>query len=281
MNSRNGERATILITGGSGFIGSHLADSFAARGDRVLLLDDLSTGRLENVQPLLDAGSAELIQGSVLDAALVDDCMREAGTCFHLAAPVGVRLVIDRPLDTLVDGVEGTQTVVEAASRHDRRLVFASTSEIYGKNGLGLLDENADRILGPTSISRWNYSAAKAFGEGLILAHHREHGLRASVARLFNTVGPRQLGAYGMVLPRFVDQALAGEDLTVYGDGSQSRCFTHVLDAVEALDRDHRIRALRRGGAQRRQPELDHDPRARRTRDHEGRIGVRDAVGSL
>jgi len=234
----NGDGARAhLVTGGAGFIGSHLAEALVARGDRVLILDDLSTGRPENVEHLLEVGGAELIRGSVADEALVDDCMRAADTCFHLAAPVGVKLIIEQPLESLVAGVRGTQTVIEAASRLGRPLLFASTSEVYGKNGGGPLREDADRIVGSTSLARWNYSAAKAFGESLAFCHHRERGARTVVVRLFNTVGPRQLGVYGMVLPRFVRQALAGEELTVYGDGSQSRCFTHVDDTIDALIR--------------------------------------------
>jgi UDP-glucose 4-epimerase len=224
-----------LITGGAGFIGSHLADRLIARGDQVLILDDLSTGRLENIEWALASGQAEFIEGSVCDEELVDKCMERCGACFHLASAVGVKLIVERSVDTMIDSVRGSQVVVESAHRLGRRLLFSSTSEIYGKNSSEALHEHSDRILGPPSVARWSYSTAKAFGEAMALGHHRERGADTVVARLFNTVGPRQSGAYGMVLPRFVSQAMAGEDLTVYGDGTQSRCFAHVNDSVRAL----------------------------------------------
>jgi UDP-glucose 4-epimerase len=224
-----------LITGGAGFIGSHLADSLIARGDRVIILDDLSTGRLDNIDGALATGNADFIEGSVCDEQLVDECLERCGACFHLASAVGVKLIVDRSVETLISSVRGSQVVTEAAHRHGRRLLYASTSEIYGKNSSDALVEESDRILGPPSIARWSYSTAKAFGEFVSLGYHREHGSDTVVARLFNTVGPRQSGAYGMVLPRFVAQAIAGTDLTVYGDGGQSRCFAHVQDTVRAL----------------------------------------------
>jgi UDP-glucose 4-epimerase len=224
-----------LVTGGAGFIGSHLVETIAARGDSVLILDDLSTGDRHNVDHLLSAGNVELKVGSILDEDLVDECFGEVDACFHLASAVGVQLVVSRPLDTLLCNVRGTDNVISAAVRHGRRLLFSSTSEIYGKNSSGALDEMSDRILGSPFKARWGYSTAKAFGEALSHGYAREAGAEIVVARLFNTVGPRQKGAYGMVLPRFVQQALAGEDLTVYGTGTQSRCFVHVADTVHAL----------------------------------------------
>jgi UDP-glucose 4-epimerase len=224
-----------FITGGAGFIGSHLADALVARGDRVVMLDDLSTGRLENVQHLLDRDAVRLIEGSTSDRELVDALMRDCDRCFHLASAVGVQLVCERPLESLLRNVRGCDVVMEAAARCDVRLVFASTSEIYGKNGSGPLHEHADRLLGSPLKSRWSYANAKTFGELLAYGYHRELGAQNTVARFFNTVGPRQIGEYGMVLPRFVRQALAGEDLTVFGNGSQSRCFAHVYDAVDAV----------------------------------------------
>ncbi len=224
-----------LITGGAGFIGSHLADALVARGDSVLILDDLSTGSLENVVEAIASGRAELVEGSACDEELVDDCMQRADACFHLASAVGVKLIVDRSVESLGRSVRGAQIVTEGAHRLGRRLLFASTSEIYGKNGSDALNEHSDRVLGPPSIARWSYSTAKAFGEAISLGYHRERDSDNVVARLFNTVGPRQTGAYGMVLPRFVGQAIAGEDLTVYGDGSQSRCFAHVHDSTRAL----------------------------------------------
>jgi UDP-glucose 4-epimerase len=226
-----------LITGGAGFIGSHLADLLVARGDTVTILDDLSTGRRENVAHLLETDSAELVPESVLDVALVDELMSRSDVCFHLASSVGVKLIVDNPLDSILSMVRGTDVVMAAAARYRTRLVFTSTSEIYGKNGGQALDEDSDRLVGPTSKSRWSYATAKAFGETLAFGYTREHGARMTVARLFNTVGPRQSAAYGMVLPRFVRQAIAGADITVYGDGSQSRCFTHVHDSADALVR--------------------------------------------
>jgi UDP-glucose 4-epimerase len=224
-----------LVTGGAGFIGSHLVEAIAARGDQVLILDDLSTGDRRNVEHLLASEAVEMIEGTILDADLVDGCMSSVDACFHLASAVGVQLVVSQPLDTLLCNVRGTDIVLTAAVKHSRRLLFTSTSEIYGKNSAGALDETSDRILGSPFKARWGYSTAKAFGEALAHGYVRERGGDIVVARLFNTVGPRQKGAYGMVLPRLVRQALAGDDLTVYGSGTQSRCFVHVADTVHAL----------------------------------------------
>lgn len=224
-----------LITGGAGFIGSHLVDALTTRGDSVLVLDDLSTGRWENLEHVQDPGLVELVEGSVVDESLVDECFGSVDRCVHLASAVGVQLVMSRPLDSLQRNVRGNDIVISAAARHRRPLLFASTSEIYGKHSDGALGEESDRILGPPSTLRWSYATAKAFGEALAFSYAREHGSDMIVARLFNTVGPRQTGAYGMVLPRFVRQALAGDDLTVYGNGTQSRCFAHVLDVVYGI----------------------------------------------
>jgi UDP-glucose 4-epimerase len=224
-----------LVTGGAGFIGSHLVEALAARGDSVLILDDMSTGDRHNIEHLLSTESVELKVGSILDGELVEECMQAVDACFHLASAVGVQLVVSRPLDTLLCNVRGTDIVLSSAVRHHRRLLFTSTSEIYGKNSSDALGELSDRILGSPFKARWGYSTAKAFGEALAHGYSRELGAEIVVARLFNTVGPRQKGAYGMVLPRFVQQALAGEDLTVYGTGTQSRCFVHVADTVHAL----------------------------------------------
>lgn len=201
----------------------------------MLILDDLSTGRLENVQGHVDAGAAEFVEGSVLDEGLVHELMFSVDSCFHLASAVGVQLVVDRPLESLLRNVRGADVVMAAAARHRRRLLFTSTSEIYGKNNDGALHEDADRLLGAPSKSRWNYATAKTFGEMLAFGYGGDNGAEMIVVRLFNTVGPRQVGFYGMVLPRFVSQALAGEHLTVYGDGTQSRCFIHVYDTVDAI----------------------------------------------
>ncbi len=223
-----------LITGGSGFIGSHLSDALTRAGHDVIVLDDLSTGRLENIAHLVSAGSVRFVEGSATDAALVDDCMRECDVVMHLASAVGVQLVVDSPLETLLDHVRGTDVVMAAAARRRRRVLFTSTSEVYGKCS-GALDESADLVIGSPERSRWSYAIAKSFGEAVAHAYHDEHGTETIVVRLFNAVGPRQTGRYGMVLPRFVSQALEGSDLTVYGDGAQMRCFTHVLDTVRAL----------------------------------------------
>jgi UDP-glucose 4-epimerase len=210
-------------------------DALAARGDRVLILDDLSAGSLRNIEHWMSSPLVEFVEGSVLDEPLVDDCMRAVDRCFHLASAVGVRLVVERALDSLLGNVRGAEIVMSAAARHGHRLLFTSTSEIYGKASGDALDESADRVVGAPSVARWNYATSKAFGEAVAHGYHREQGADTVIARLFNAVGPRQTGRYGMVLPRFVRQALAGRDLTIYGPGTQTRCFTHVLDTVDAL----------------------------------------------
>lgn len=224
-----------LITGGAGFVGSHLVDALTTRGDSVLILDDLSTGRIENIEHVLESELVEFVEGSVLDDELVDECTQAVDACVHLASAVGVQLVVSRPLDSLLRNTRGNDIVISAAARHGRKLLFTSTSEVYGKNASGALNEQSDRILGSPYKLRWSYATTKALGEALAYSYVREQGARMVVTRLFNTVGPRQTGAYGMVLPRFVRQALAGDDLTVYGNGTQSRCFGHVLDVVHAI----------------------------------------------
>lgn len=224
-----------LVTGGAGFIGSHLCDALSSQGDDVLILDDLSTGRLENVEHLLASGRAELVEGSVLDEELVLELLDSVDTCIHLASVVGVALVVGRPVDTLLRNVRGADVVLSASAALQKRTVFASTSEVYGKTSGHALREDSDRIVGSTTKARWNYATSKAFGEALALGYHREVGAENIVVRFFNTVGPRQTGRYGMVLPRFVRQAVSGEPLTVFGDGLQSRCFAHVFDSVEAI----------------------------------------------
>ena len=224
-----------LVTGGAGFIGSHLVDTLRKNGHEVVVLDDLSTGRLENLDDALTSGLVEFVEGSVTDAALVRNCMGSADVCIHLAAAVGVKLIVDRPVDSMLRNVRGNDIVISTAAELGTKLLYASTSEIYGKNGRGPLHETSERILGSTSTTRWSYSTSKAMGEILAFGYHREYGAENIVVRLFNTVGPRQAGQYGMVLPRFVRQALTGEPLTVYGDGTQSRCFLHVNDTVRAL----------------------------------------------
>ena len=224
-----------LITGGAGFIGSHLVDLLIERGDHVVVLDDLSTGRLGNLEHILGAPRLEFVEGSTCDAPLVEGLMRGVDSCLHLASTVGVKLVVSEPLDCLTKNVRGTDIVLTTAARHGVRLLYTSTSEVYGKNSQGALTEDSDRVLGSPFKSRWAYAIAKSFGESLAHGLHRTHGARIATVRLFNCVGPRQTGRYGMVLPRFVGQALNGEDVTVYGSGAQSRCFAHVLDVVRAI----------------------------------------------
>ncbi|HEX6230671.1 MAG TPA: NAD-dependent epimerase/dehydratase family protein [Actinomycetota bacterium] len=223
-----------LVTGGAGFIGSHLADRLLARGDEVLALDDLSTGRSRNIAHLKETRGFRFRHGSILDAPLVDGLVEETDVIVHLAAAVGVKLIVERPLESLVTNIRGTETVLSAAAENDRKVLVTSTSEIYGKN-TGLLSEDADRIIGSPLKARWSYSTAKAVDEILANAYWRDRATPTIIVRMFNSVGPRQTGQYGMVVPRFVRQALAGEDVTVYGDGGQRRCFCHVLDTVEAL----------------------------------------------
>ena len=224
-----------LITGGAGFIGSHIVDVLVASNEDVVILDDISTGRRANVEHLAASGAVQLVEGSVTDAMLVDELIADCDCCLHLASAVGVKLVVANPLDTLRRIVHGADAVISATARHGKRMLFASTSEVYGKNSEGALHEDSDRVLGSAFKSRWSYAIAKSYGEALAHGYHREHGADTTVVRLFNTIGPRQRGTYGMVVPRLVRQAIAGEDLTVYGDGSQSRCFLHVRDAVAAI----------------------------------------------
>jgi UDP-glucose 4-epimerase len=224
-----------LITGGAGFIGSHLADALIARGDEVVALDDLSTGRESNVAHLEGTQAFRLVRGSVLDEDIVDALVGESDVVAHLAAAVGVELIVKRPLHSLTTNIRGAEVVLGAAQTHARKVLVTSTSEIYGKNTNGPLREDADRLLGSPTVARWAYSTSKAVDEILAYAYHKERGLESVVVRLFNTVGPRQRGAYGMVLPRLAAQAVVGEPLTVYGDGTQTRCFCHVSDVVEAL----------------------------------------------
>ena len=224
-----------LITGGAGFIGSHLADRLLDRGDKVVLLDDLSTGRLANIEHLNGRADSEFVLGSILNADLVDHVVSRVDSVFHLAAAVGVNLIVEEPLESLMTNIRGTETVIEKAHKYDKRILVMSTSEIYGKNTSDSLSEDDDRVLGSPLKSRWSYSEAKAIDEILAYTYWREKGLETVIIRLFNTVGPRQTGSYGMVIPRFVGQALRNEPITVFGDGNQTRCFCHVDDVVEGL----------------------------------------------
>ncbi|MCW2609467.1 MAG: UDP-glucose 4-epimerase [Actinomycetota bacterium] len=224
-----------LITGGAGFVGSHLTDRLLEAGHSVVALDNLSTGQLSNLDRAGRNPNFRFVQGSVLDELIVDELVHQCDTVVHLAAAVGVQLVVDEPLRSLTTNIRGSENVIGAAHRYRRTVLIASTSEIYGKNSAGPLREDADRILGSPSVSRWAYSTAKAVDEILANAYHRERGLPAIIVRLFNTVGPRQSPAYGMVIPRLVRQALRNEPITVFGDGKQTRCFAHVQDVVTAL----------------------------------------------
>lgn len=224
-----------LVTGGAGFIGSHVVDALLARGEQVIALDNLSTGSEANVAHNLANPSFHFRPGSITDQSLVDELVEQADVVVHLAAAVGVKLILERPLESLITNIKGTEVVIEACAGRGRKLLIASTSEIYGKNVDGPLKEDADRILGSPSKARWSYSTAKAVDEILAHAYWKERGMPSIVARLFNCVGPRQSGAYGMVVPALIRQALAGQYLTVYGDGEQRRCFCHVGDTVRGL----------------------------------------------
>ncbi|MCP5155208.1 MAG: GDP-mannose 4,6-dehydratase [Ectothiorhodospiraceae bacterium] len=224
-----------LVTGGCGFVGSHLVEHLHAAGHEVSVIDDLSTGRYDNVAHLEGRPRFELVVGSVLDPSLLRDAVRGVDAVFHLASVVGVRLVMEQPVNTIRTIFQGTEAVLREASTFRRPVLLASTSEVYGKSDDVPFREDGDRLEGPTHRHRWAYACAKALDEFLALAHWKETRLPVVVARLFNTVGPRQSGRYGMVVPRFVEQALAGEPLLVHGDGTQTRCFTHVADVVECM----------------------------------------------
>ncbi len=226
---------TYLVTGGAGFIGSHLAERLLAGGDRVLILDDLSTGRFDNIAHLEGRAGFELRVASVTDPAIVERCVTESDAVFHLASAVGVKLVVDQPVKTIETIVTGTDNVLRFCARYRRPVLLTSTSEVYGKSEKIPFAEGDDCVIGPTTTRRWAYACAKALDEFLAMAHWNESRLPVVIARLFNTVGPRQTGRYGMVIPRFIAQGLAGEPITVHGDGTQSRCFAHVLDVVGAL----------------------------------------------
>ena len=227
--------AKYLVTGGAGFIGSHLVDAVVAGGHTVIVLDDLSTGRHDNLRQHAGSTSVEFVLGSILNEALVDDVVRRVDVVLHFAAAVGVNLIVERPLESLATNIRGSEIVLEKCHKYGRKVLVASTSEIYGKNTSDALSEEDDRILGSPLKTRWSYSEAKAIEEVLAYAYYREKGLPTVIVRLFNTVGPRQVGHYGMVLPRLVDQALRNAPLTVYGTGQQTRCFCHVSDIVVAI----------------------------------------------
>lgn len=227
-----------LVTGGAGFIGSHLCEGLLNRGYDVTAIDNLSTGSIDNVKGMQGKRSFRMVVGDIMDVDAMKDLVKEADIIFHLAAAVGVKYIIDHPLDSIHTNVKGTEIVLELANSLGKKKVFiASTSEIYGKDrpGKRTFSELDDRLLGPTTISRWSYSCTKALDEFLALAYWREKKLPVVIGRFFNTCGPRQKGRYGMVIPRFIKQALTNKPITVYGDGGQTRCFLYVNDAIEAV----------------------------------------------
>ena len=225
----------VLITGGAGFIGSHLSDELLAGGNEVTVMDNLSTGRFENIAHLEGNKSFQFIEGTILNEMLVDKLVERCDVVYHLAAAVGVDLVVKKPLESLVTNIKGSEIVLDMVHRYHKKILITSTSEIYGKNTNGPLKEDDDRILGSPLKVRWGYSTAKAVDEMLAYIYWKEKKVPTIIVRLFNTVGPRQTGAYGMVIPRFVNQALKNEDITVYGTGKQSRCFLHVKDVIKTL----------------------------------------------
>jgi len=227
----------ILITGGAGFIGSHLTDRLVADRHQITILDSLATGRKENLSAHLGGSNVTFIEGSILDLPLLDGLIKETEYVFHLAAAVGVFNIVNHPLDSLMTNIRGTENVLESAHKYSKPVFVTSSSEVYGKNISDSLKESDNRILGAPVTLRWSYSEAKAIDESLAYAYWVEKKLETRIVRFFNTVGPRQLGAYGMVVPRFVQFALNNEPITIYGDGEQTRCFGHVLDAVDAVVR--------------------------------------------
>jgi UDP-glucose 4-epimerase len=225
----------ILVTGGAGFIGSHLCERLVEDGHTVSAIDDCSTGRILNLSNILKSSKFRLVEGSILDTDLLNRLIEESDYIFHLAAAVGVFNIVNNPLASLLTNIRGTENILEAANSFNIPVFLTSSSEVYGKNVSDSLSESDDRILGSPLTLRWSYSEAKAIDESLTYAYHVEKQLETRIVRFFNTVGPRQLGAYGMVVPRFIKAALANEPLTIYGDGMQTRCFAHVYDVIDAV----------------------------------------------
>jgi nucleoside-diphosphate-sugar epimerase len=250
-----------LITGGAGFIGSHLADALVRRGDEVTVIDDLSTGAIRNIRHLKGQPGFNYVVGSMLNPPLLAELVDNADQVFHLAAAVGVRLIVDSPVRTIETNVKTTELVLAAACKKKKKVFVASTSEVYGKSATVPFREDGDLVLGATSRGRWSYACSKAIDEFLAIAYWRERHCPTVIGRCFNTVGPRQTGHYGMVVPRFVKQALRDEPLTVYGDGRQTRCFTHVFDAVRAMiglmDSDHTVGEVYNLGSEKETSILD------------------------
>jgi len=235
MNQLSSQPVRALITGGAGFIGSHLAEYLIAQGQKVHVVDDLSTGSIENLDALRDAPGFEHTIADVRDEPLLAELVDRSQVIYHLAAAVGVRLIVESPVRTIQTNIGCTEVVLKLANKKGKKVIVASTSEVYGKNEQVPFREDHDLVLGPTSKARWSYACSKAIDEFLALAYHRARGLPVVIVRLFNTVGPRQTGRYGMVLPTFVRQALMGRPITVFGDGSQRRCFSYVGEVVRAL----------------------------------------------
>jgi UDP-glucose 4-epimerase len=224
-----------LITGGAGFIGSHLAEELLNRGQQVFLIDDLSTGSIDNIEHLKNRKGFSYTIDTILNAPILAELVDKCDVVFHLAAAVGVMLIVESPVRTIETNIKGTEAVLMHANKKKKKVILASTSEVYGKSDQNSFKEGGDLILGPTTKSRWSYACSKAIDEFLALAYWKEKGLPVVITRLFNIVGPRQTGRYGMVIPRFVKQALLNKPIPVFGDGKQSRCFAHVKDAVDAL----------------------------------------------
>lgn len=224
-----------LVTGGAGFIGSHLCERLLADGSEVAVIDDLSTGRSSNIEGIMDDPRFTFVEASVRNAAALEPLVKKCDVIFHLAAAVGVQLIVDKPVQTIETNIHGTEVVLEIANKYKRRVLLASTSEVYGKSEDVPFGEDDDMLLGSTKFSRWSYACSKAIDEFLGFAYHDEYGLEVIVARLFNTIGPRQVGRYGMVVPRFIELALKNEPLMIYGTGQQSRCFGYVGDVVDGL----------------------------------------------
>jgi UDP-glucose 4-epimerase len=224
-----------LITGGAGFIGSHLAERLVKDGHDVVVLDNLSTGSLKNIEAFKKEPKFDFVEGDVRNEGLIGPLVERSEAVFHLAAAVGVKLIADRPVHTIETNISGTEAVLEAANKFGKKILIASSSEVYGKNEAVPFCEDDDIVLGSTSFSRWSYACSKAIDEFLGLAFHQQYGLGVIIGRFFNTIGPRQTGQYGMVVPRFVQRALKNEPVSIYGTGEQSRCFCYVDDVVEAV----------------------------------------------
>ena len=225
----------VLVTGGAGFIGSHLAERLLKDGNRVVVVDDLSTGSIENIESFINEAEFKFVEGDICDAELMETLVERSETVYHLAAAVGVKLIADRPVHTIETNISGTEVVLDAVNKFNKSVFIASSSEIYGKNEAVPFREEDDIVLGNTGVPRWSYACSKAIDEFLALAFHQQYKLSVVIGRFFNTVGPRQTGQYGMVVPRFVQWALKGEPVSIYGTGQQMRCFCYVGDVVEAV----------------------------------------------